>query len=473
MEGFIDGIVEERSAGLTDGQYADFKYYLCYRAKADFFDLHRAVCDRRARTDDRRRPVLDAALDGRERTTANLQRAIKYVYERKAFGQLSEQQNNDEMLEIMYDLSARSENMLNETITISERTIDVAGTTKKYNQHEASAARDLFMLLADEGYVNKDGDNFTIKGKLSAFRGGAHVEEERAFAGAYGRLLDAMVDIANCKSVMDEHGERFDRSAAEERWGDLNSVVAAVARVSVPDEMRRCSLQIGKPGKPSVPPDEMRQYTDQAQQALAAIRTKSVDLVAQVFELRLGISTIPGGEPPLSLLSAMNLDDPVYSSVADGPGMDGDIRLAIVDAQKASTSESIRSSVTSIDGIANEAVILLVGDNIPALLEQSFFVIGSTDSNDQLTVDAMVRARDYGAYGFVLQSPPTVRQLDLILSVIKKVRTLRLSERPFNFELEWDGLKSLVSGQAKPMAGRSAGKRAKLAGSATQSGDSS
>ena len=473
MEGFIDGIVEERSEGLTDGQYADLKYYLCYRAKADFFDLHRAVCDRRARTDDRRRPVLDAALDGRERTAANLQRAIKYVYVRKAYGSLSRQQDNEDMLEIMYDLSARSENMLNETITISGRTISAGGTTEKYSQYEASAARDLFMLLADEGYVANDKDDFTIKGKLSTFKGGTHVEEERAFAGAYGRLLDAMVSIANCKSVMDGHGERFDRDAAEEQWDDLNGVVAAAARISMPDEMRRCSLRIGEPGKPSVPPDEMRQYTDQAQQALAAIRTRSVDLVAQALELYLGISTTPDETPPFSLASAANLNDPSYCAVADDPGADDEIRIAIFDAQKASTAESIRSSVTSIDGVANEAVILLAGDNIPAPLMQSFFVVDSTESIDKMTIDAMVRARNFGVYGFVLQSPPTVKQLEIVRLVIEKVRGHRLSGRAFNFELEWDTLKSWASGQARPTTEWFVGKRAKLAGSATRGGDSS
>ena len=450
MESFIDGIVEERSEGLTDGQYADLKSYLCYRARADFFDLHRAVCDRRARTDDCRRPVLDAALDGRERTAANLQRAIKYVYERKAYGSLSRQQDNEDMLEIMYDLSARSENMLNETITISGRTISAGGTTEKYSQHEASAARDLFMLLADEGYVANDKDDFTIKGKLSMFRGGTHVEEERAFAVAYGRLLDAMVRIANCKSLMDGHGERFGRGTAEEQWDDLQGAVAAAAHVSMPDEMRRCSLRIGEPGGPSVPPDEMRQYTDQAQQALVAIRTRSVDLVARAFELYLGISTIPDDTPPFSLASAANLSDAAHCAVANDPGANGDIRLAIFDAQKASTSESIRSSVTSIDDVANEAVILLVGDdNIPEPLKQSFFVVNSADSVDQVANEAKIRAEKHRSYGFVLRSPPTARDLGLVMVAVEKIMARRPSADMLDFEEAWQKLKSIAAGQAR------------------------
>ena len=449
MESFIDNVVEERSEGLTDDQYADFRCYLCYRAKGDFFDLHRAIGDRKMSTDWRGRPVLDAALNSREKTAANLQRAIKYVYERKAFGRPSEQQNNEDMLEIMYGLSTESENMLNETITISDRRIGVGGATEKYGQHEASAARDLFMLLADEGYADNDGDDFTIKGKLSAFKGGTHVEEERAFADAYGRLLDATVCIANCKSLMDGHGERFDRGTAEEQWVDLQGVVATVAHVSMPDEMRRCSLRIGEPGGPSVPPDELRQYTDQARHALAEIRTRSVDLVAQVFEMYLGITTILDNTLPLSLASVDNLGYSVRNAVADDLDTDGEVCLAIVDAQKASTLESFRSSVTRIDSIANEVVILLAGDNVPASLEQSFFVVNSVDLVNQVTNETRIRAEKYRSYGFVLKSPPTKRDLGLVMAAVEKIKTRRSSIGMLDFEEAWQELKSVAAGQVR------------------------
>lgn len=471
MEGFIDNIVEEKSADLADDQYADLRCHLCYKAKADFFDLHRAIRDRRSGTDEHGRPVLNAALDGREKTAANLQRAIKYVYDRKAYGSLSKQRDNEEMLEIMYDLSAKSESMLNETITISGRKIGVGGTTEEYSQHESSAARDLFMLLSDEGYASNNGDDFTIKGTLSAFRGVTHVEEERAFADAYDLLLDDMAGIANCKSFMDGHGERFGEGAAEEQWDDLVSVVAAATSVFIPDELRRCRLRIGEPGTPSAPPDELRRHTDQARHALAEIRTRSVDLVARAFELYLGISTAPDVTPPFGLAFAANLVDQVYNAVADHPAADNEIRLAIFDAQKASTTESLRSFMVGIDGVVNEAVVLLVGDNAPASLEQSFFVIDSIESIDRLTIDAMVRARDCGAYGFILKPPLTMRKFGLVLYVIDSVKAHRRSGTTLNFELEWDSLKSLASGQANVTARWFAGKRARMAKSGTQGGE--
>lgn len=450
MESFVDNIVESRSDGLTDEQYADLRCYLCYAAKADFFDLHRVIRDRRAGIDGRGRPVLAALLSDKEKTAANLQRAIKYVYDRKAYGSLSRQQNNDDMLEVMYHLAEKSQDMLNQTIVISGHEVSIGDTKKNYTAHEASAARDLFMLLSSEGYlVNGGGDDFVVKGMLSQFQGGAHVEEERAFARAYDALLDAMVNTANCKSYMGGHGEPFDKSSAEERWDDLCGVAASLA-VSVPNELRQCNQEIGTPEKPSIPPDTLRQSTDQALQAVSMLRTASVDLVAQAFESYLGIVTAADGEVPLDLASAAGLSDrAVYSAVANTPSTSSEIRLAIVDAQKPATSESFRSSMALIEDAVNEIVVLLAGDNIPESLKQSFFVIGSVESADQVTNDARVRAERYGSYGFAVRSPPTVRDLGLVLIAVEKTKARRTSRDMLDLEASWQELKSMASGQVR------------------------
>ena len=447
MERFIDDIVDTRSVDLTDDHYADLQCYLCYKARADFFDLYRAIRDQRMRTSDCGRPVIRAELTDKEKTASNLQRAIKYVYDRKSYGMLSRQQDNDDMLEIMYDLSEKSETMLGQTITISGHKICVGDTTVEYAPHEASAARDLFMLLSDEGYLENNGDEFTVKGTLSLFKGGMHVEEERAFADAYARMLDAMVDIANCKCRMDGHAERFDRNAAEDQWGDLQGVVAAVASVSIPDEMRQCRLQIGLSDRPSATPDMLRACTNQARQAVIEMRTSSVELVARMFQRYLGLNpslelVSPSGFDPTANLG----DQGVRSMFADMPCGDRQIRIHIVDAQKTEVSESIRVAIDNIKSAANAVVILLVGDNAAPGLDKSFFVVDSVDSADQLVPGTMIRARDHRAYGFAVKSPPTVRQLGLVMEAIKRIKDRLLSGCVGNFELEWTNLQSVAKG---------------------------
>ena len=447
MEGFIDDIVDARSADLTAEQYADLQCYLCYKAKADFFDLHRAIRDQRTDTDELGRPLLGAVLTDKERTAANLHRAIRYVYNRKAYGSLSRQQDNDDMLEIMYDLAEKSETMLGQTITISDHSIGRGGATKVYRPHEASAARDLFMLLSDEGYLDNNGDEFTVRGTLSRFKGGTYVEEERAFVDAYDGMLGAMVDMANCASRMNGHGERFDRGAAEDQWDDLYRVVADMAPVSIPDEMRQYRLQIGSPDRPSATPDTLRQYTDQARQAVAEMRTSSAELVARMFQLYLGLNPAVDPVPPSEFDPLAGLgDQSVRSTFADMVCGDQKIRIHIIDAQKAEVAEAIRVAMDNIKSIANAVVILLVGDNAPPGLEKSFFNVGVAESGDQLALAAMIRARDHGAYGFAIKSPPTVRQLGLVMVAIEKIKARLLSGYVGNFEMEWNGLKSAATG---------------------------
>lgn len=449
MERFIDGIVETGSGDLTSEQYADLQHYLCYRAKADFFDLHRAIRDQRVGADDFGRPAIRAELTGKEKTAANLQRAIKYVYSRKAYASLSRQQDNDDMLEIMYDLAEKSETMLGQTITISGRKIRVGDTTVEHSPHEASAARDLFMLLSDEGYLVNSGDEFTVGGTLSRFNGGMHVEEERAFAVAYDRMLGVMVDIANCKSHMDGHGERFNRGAAEDQWKDLNGVVADTAPVLIPDEMRQCHLQIDSPASPSASPDMLRQYTDQARHAVAKMRTGSVELVANAFQLYLGLSPAADPARPSRSDALANLDDQDgHSRLVDMLCGGRKIRIHIIDAQKTETSEKIRADMDNIKGAANAIFILLVGDNIPPGLEKSFFVISTADLPDHPASDAMARARDHAAYGFVIPSPPTVRRMELVMAAIIKIKNDLLSGPIADFEEEWNDLKSVANGAA-------------------------
>ncbi len=450
MEKFTDDIVGERSADLTDEQYADLLCYLCYKAEADFFALYRAIRDQRTGTDNLGRPVIRADLTDKERTAANLQRAIKYVYDRKAYGSLSRQEYNDDMLEIMYYLAKSSEAMLGQTITISGRKIGVGGTTKEYSPHEASAARDLFMLLTDEGYLDNNGDEFTVRGTLSRFKGGTHVEEERAFVDAYDSMLDAMVDIANSKSRMDGHGERFDRRAAADQWKDLSGVVADVASVSAPDEMKQCRLQIGSPDTPSDPPDTLRLHTDQARRAVAMMRTSSVELVAKMFQLYLGLSPAPDPVPPSGFDPLANLaNQGVNSTFADMLCSGQQIRIHIIDAQDAVVTEAIRAAMDNINSAANVVVVLLVGDNPPPGLDKSFFVIDSVDSAEQLTPSAIIRARDHRAYGFVMKSPPTVRQLGLVMAAIEKIKDRLLSGYVGNFEIDWISLKSVASGRVR------------------------
>lgn len=446
MDAFIDEIAEERGGGLTDGMYADLRSYLCYRSRADFFDLYRAIRDRRTETDARGRPVLDAGLDGTETTLANLQRAIRYVYDRKAFGPPSMQEKNDGMLEAMYVVAAALEPGHGIPVEAGESHVSIGGGKMDFKPHEESAARDLLGALRAEGYLRKSGDAYVVQGNLSSFKGGTHVEEERAFKGAYDALLAAMADLADCDSILNGHGGGSGRDAEENRPDRLLSAVGDMALVSLPDGMAQCRTDLGRPGRPSASPDTLRDHTDSARHSLGLVRTASVDLLARALKERKGIRFDVGDTDLLEDPFDADLGERSVRVAAASVVSHGDsIRLVAVDAQDPAVAASIMGTVSGAEPGFNGVAVLLVGDDVPPGLDRECLVVGSPDPAGTVSPGAVHRAQNCGAFALALRSPPSPGQLDSCLAAVEKIVVQRLGGKRPAFKRFWKDLSAAAS----------------------------
>ena len=446
MDAFIDEIAEERGGGLTDGMYDDLRSYLCYRSRADFFDLYRVIRDRRTETDARGRPVLDAGLDNAETTLANLQRAIRYVYDRKAFGPHSMQEKNDGMLEAMYVVSGALESGHGIQVEASESHVSIGGGKMAFKPHEESAARDLLEALRAEGYLEKSGDAYVVQGTLSSFKGGTHVEEERAFKGAYDALLAAMADLADCDSILNGHGGGFGRDAAENRLDRLLSAVGDLAPVSLPDGMAQCREDLGRPGRPSASPDTLRDNTDAARRNLGLVRTASVGLLARALEKRKGIKADVGDMDRLEDPFDADLGDrDVRVAAADVESHNDSIRLVVVDAQDPAVATSLMADVSAAEAGFNGIAMLLVGDDVPPGLDRACLVVGSPNPAGTASPDAVHRAQNCGAFALALRSPPSPEQLDSCIAAIVKIVEYSLGGGRPSFKKFWNDLSAAAS----------------------------
>ena len=445
MDAFIDEIAEERGGGLTDEQYDDLHCYLCYRSRADFFDLYRAIRDRRAETDGQGRPVISAALGDAETTAANLQRAIRYVHDRKAFDLPSMQEKNDGMLDAMYDVAGALESAPGVPVEAGESHVSIGGERKNLKPHEASAARDLLDALSAEGYLKRSGDAYVAQGRLSSFKGGTHVEEERAFAGAYDSLLAAMADLANCRSMLDGHGGGFGRGAADDRPDLLISAIGDIVPVSLPDGMAQCRADVGLPGRPSASPDALRGHTDAARSNLAMVRTASVDLLARALKERKGIGFGVGDAAQLDAPFDVDLGRSVRIAAAAVESNDDSFYLVAVDAQDPAVAMSIMSAMSGAEPGFTGAAILLVGDDAPPGLGQECLAVGSRDPAGAVSPAAVARARKCGAFALSLRSPPSPGQLDSCLAAVAKIVAYRLGKGRPGFKGFWSDLSSAAS----------------------------
>ena len=81
---FIDSIIDSGNShdANNDEEYVNFKNYLCYMSKTNFFELYNHMRDFIIR-DKENTQFLDMTLDDSQLTKANLQQCIEWLYNRK------------------------------------------------------------------------------------------------------------------------------------------------------------------------------------------------------------------------------------------------------------------------------------------------------------------------------------------------------------------------------------------------------
>lgn len=164
MEQFIDGILDVDEKSLTrikaDSEYRNFRNYLCYQSKVDFFDLNHVLRDHIVAYDNQGRSLLDCNMNKTQITFARLQKAMGQVYSRKAYIKPSDWQKNDSLLERLYWFLEQVTSInpgINFTINRGDKmqlTFPNSTTYEIKDEVEASAISDLFDHLVRLSYLD-------------------------------------------------------------------------------------------------------------------------------------------------------------------------------------------------------------------------------------------------------------------------------------------------------------------------------
>ena len=262
MDRFLDDILDSVGGAETAAAgvpYEDFKLCMRYKSKTDFFSLYGALRDRRVDADGEGRPLVRIALDDAEKTEANLQRAIEAIYSRKAYGAQSMQVVNDEMLDAMYAVAAMAQDMHGSTITL--KNVTSALDEDDNRGPRVSAARDLILLLARQGYLKaEDDESYRVIGRLATFAvGGMFAEEEREFVRTYDGMVGALVNFANVQSsLVDEGAAPYSLDTADSRLDDMANAVESVVRVGASEAERQCRASLRLQSLSVTDPDKLR-----------------------------------------------------------------------------------------------------------------------------------------------------------------------------------------------------------------------
>ena len=221
LEKFIDGIIQGPSISeLTkDVSYDNFKKYLCYASKSDFFDLYGIIRDKI--TEYSNGPQLSIILTEQEIVLSKLQRAMEPIYLRKMYVNPANWRKNDALLNKLYDLlsvldklgpSARFSLVDDNTSLILRTSIDELKISDKV---ESSAVKNLIDYLSRLGYLQQvSGNDFEVVGTIShdsPYPTNLLTTEEKEFVNVGDELGILTVILANLylRTVVDSSSEEF------------------------------------------------------------------------------------------------------------------------------------------------------------------------------------------------------------------------------------------------------------------------
>ena len=249
MEEYIDSIVDKINDYRNKREYRDFQNYLCYKSQTDFFMLKKVINDHIS-LDNPGRPTIKIALDRRQITQANLQKAIGYIYERYKDDAPSRQKHNDEMLDVLYDTVEKIQ-IPNQRINVQQKT----GTINyhfmgesKHPEDDLSMVTDLFLVLAEQGYLKDDGGNdddhgYTVMGDLPKFNdeNRVSVTHEKLLKDEYEEFRKKLAGFANIHSKWVNKLETpFLPERMDLDWDDMVNAVGQYRGFAGPDLAREC-----------------------------------------------------------------------------------------------------------------------------------------------------------------------------------------------------------------------------------------
>ena len=322
MEKYIDDIVCQ-SPSKNGIEYKNFRNYLCYKSRTDFFELQRIIRDHIKKESSESYPTINTTMEDYQLTKANLQKSIGWIYERKKRNAQSEQQINDKMIDALYETIEKMEEHKSERVSIQNKTIIFSSGEKisSYSEHQMLAVSDLFSLLQKQGYLARySEEDYQIVGALLEFNAkGIFVSEEKTFKAAYEKCLAKMVNFANIYSEhIEEFGAPFTVSDAKSKWEKIIEKICAITGFDPPSQAKTYYSRLATPDPPLIPPENLQRAADESRNAAAFIDQISTHLLAKIFDKKLNTRTTLRPDTDMGFFKRMGVPkQSIYTAVLE------------------------------------------------------------------------------------------------------------------------------------------------------------
>ena len=240
MDKFLDGIIDWDKSQDAQSQYKNFKNYIEYVSHTDFFELYHAIRDHTIYENNENAKMINVSLDDTQRKKSILQNAIQWVYEKRHSKKQSQWQNNDKMLDVLYQMTEfLEETPINSMIVINGKEFAIG--EKKFSYIYRSnrlAISDLFYYFTKCGYLKQQQENnFIFIGDLNKIdpdTQGIYVAEQRLFIKEFEKFMELSIKSGNIHNKwINNKASIFDSDTFNAKWNELLNAVPDVSLIGL------------------------------------------------------------------------------------------------------------------------------------------------------------------------------------------------------------------------------------------------
>lgn len=380
MRTFLTEIIMNSEKLITNTDYKNFQNFLCYQSKTSFFDLYNVIRDNISETDVEG-PLLSLNLDADKITKANLQKSIEWIYERKKFSAPSKWEENDKMLDTLYNICGQLEDtpklqnivIENSTFKFPKSSVDLT------NPKLHSSATDLFTFLTSQGYLQKTAENtFQIIGQLMTInetKGGIFVEEQSTFVKEYEHMIELAINMANLHNhYVQNLGKIFSLDNINSKWNPFTTCVSVYFNITTLEEHRTIYFDLIGNDPTVYPSEKLQQMTIELQNGYDGIKKGFLTLLIQIFNKKID-----------GLTAGLTI---------------GDISRGVLTASKIQNTNFLHGELSYDDMGKNRLQHIVISQNIPIdFLEKllnvtnlNLLIVSFGDSEDNSKYDGVSSA---------------------------------------------------------------------------------
>ena len=254
------------------------------------------IRDHISKIDADKETILDSSMTQTQVTQSNLQRSIEWIFQRKQFSNPSKWHNNDDVLNILYDVITAMELHKFSTITVDDKNnVNVGGSS--FTPEKGTIILDLLPFLVRQGYLRQDSEiQYTILGNFPKFHtdvSGIFVKDQQVFLEAYENFKEKIIHFVGMKTKwFDDIGITFDIDDFEPKLPEIKNQMSPYLDLGTFNTAHDFYVKLKQRNPPLIPIEQLHQETTNLNSISDLLQRPYFALLSQIFVKQLKMQIV-------------------------------------------------------------------------------------------------------------------------------------------------------------------------------------